>query len=74
MKNYNTQTAIEKLTSKTSCSVSSDSRAISITHKQSDLGIGSWARIDFLINYCGFRIFWEPKPEDTVSNFYLMLP
>lgn len=35
-------------------------------HKKSDLGIKSWGKIDFLVNCCGYRLYWVA--EFTPAN------
>lgn len=56
--------AIRRLNTKQDCKVTGDTILVLSDHNQNkvfDLGNKSWGRIDFLVNYCGFRKFFFDK-------------
>lgn len=53
MKNYDEATCIKVLNKKASCEVIGS--VINVLIEATDLGNGSWGKIDFLRRYCGYR-------------------
>lgn len=64
MKNYDEATCVRELNKKTSCEVVN--LVINVLVGATDLGNGSWGKIDFLRRYCGYRqIFVKELPKIT---------
>lgn len=64
MKNYDEATCVRELNKKTSCEVVNS--VINVLVGATDLGNGSWGKIDFLRRYCGYRqIFVKELPKIT---------
>lgn len=64
MKNYDEATCVKELNKKVSCKVVGS--VINILIGATDLGNGSWGKIDFLRRYCGYRqIFVKELPKLT---------
>lgn len=53
MKNYDEATCVKELNKKVSCEVAGS--VINVLIGATDLGNGSWGKIDFLRRYCGYR-------------------
>ena len=64
MKNYDEATCVRELNKKASCEVVNS--VINVLIGATDLGNGSWGKIDFLRRYCGYRqIFVKELPKLT---------
>lgn len=64
MKNYDEATCVKELNKKASCEVIGS--VINILIGATDLGNGSWGKIDFLKRYCGYgQIFVKELPKLT---------
>lgn len=64
MKNYDEATCVRELNKKASCEVVGS--AINVLIGATDLGNGSWGKVDFLRRYCGYRqIFVNELPKLT---------
>lgn len=62
MKNYDEATCIRELNKKTSCEIVGS--VINVLIGATDLGNGSWGKVDFLRRYCGYRqIFVKELPK-----------
>lgn len=62
MKNYDEATCVKELNKKASCEVVDS--IINVLIGATDLGNGSWGKIDFLRRYCGYRqIFVKELPK-----------
>lgn len=62
MKNYDEATCVRKLNKKASCEVVGS--VINVLIGATDLGNGSWGKVDFLRRYCGYRqIFVKELPK-----------
>lgn len=65
-KQHNQYDAMKALSKKQDIRFTSDSEILLLHYKsdkrQNDLGNGSWGKIDYLVNHCGFRLV-------TVSSF-----
>ncbi len=61
MKNLTVKEVVYSLNRKNACHVSESEKSIRVASNQGDLGSKSWGKIDFLVNYCGFRIIKEYK-------------
>jgi len=56
MKKYEEQQVVIALNKKNGCQVESYRKTIVVKSAKGDLGIGSWGKIDFLRNYCGYTV------------------
>ena len=64
MKNYDEATCVRELNKKASCEVVGS--VINVLIGATDLGNGSWGKVDFLRRYCGYRqIFVKELPKLT---------
>lgn len=64
MKNYDEATCVKELNKKASCEVVGS--VINVLIGATDLGNGSWGKVDFLRRYCGYRqIFVKELPKLT---------
>lgn len=64
MKNYDEATCVKELNKKASCEVVNS--VINVLIGATDLGNGSWGKVDFLRRYCGYRqIFVRELPKVT---------
>lgn len=64
MKNYDEATCVKELNKKVSCEVVGS--VINVLIGVTDLGNGSWGKIDFLTKHCGYRqIFVKELPKLT---------
>lgn len=64
MKNYDEATCVKALNKKVSCEVVGS--VINVLIGATDLGNGSWGKVDFLRRYCGYRqIFVKELPKLT---------
>lgn len=62
MKNYDEATCVRELNKKASCEVVGS--VINVLIGATDLGNGSWGKVDFLRRYCGYRqIFVRELPK-----------
>ena len=60
---YNVDEVIKQLYKKNDCKIDSNAKTIQVLNglskkqnKKNDLGNGSWGKIDYLINHCGFLL------------------
>lgn len=64
MKNYDEATCVRELNKKTSCEIVGS--VINVLIGVTDLGNGSWGKVDFLTKHCGYRqIFVRELPKLT---------
>ena len=64
MKNYDEATCVKELNKKASCEVVGS--VINVLIGATDLGNGSWGKVDFLRRYCGYKqIFVKELPKST---------
>lgn len=64
MKNYDEATCVKELNKKASCEIVGS--VINVLIGATDLGNGSWGKIDFLRRYCGYlQIFVKKLPKLT---------
>lgn len=62
MKNYDEATCVKELNKKASCEIVGS--IINVLIGATDLGNGSWGKVDFLRRYCGYRqIFVKELPK-----------
>lgn len=54
MKNYDETKVVRTLTKKRSISIDTYSRVIKVAADATDVGNGSWGKIDYLCHYCGY--------------------
>lgn len=55
-KNYDEASVIRSLSRKNSCSINYGMQRVIEVEKDGDLGNGSWGKIDYLVNYCGYSV------------------
>ena len=64
MKNYDEATCVKELNKKASCEIVGS--VINVLIGATDLGNGSWGKVDFLRRYCGYKqIFVKELPTLT---------
>ena len=64
MKNYDEATCVKELNKKASCEIVGS--VINVLIGATDLGNGSWGKVDFLRRYCGYKqIFVKALPKLT---------
>lgn len=64
MKNYDEATCVKELNKKASCEIVGS--IINVLIGATDLGNGSWGKVDFLRRYCGYKqIFVKELPTPT---------
>jgi len=56
MKKHEEEQVVFALNRKNACRVESYRKTIVVKSAKGDLGLGSWGRIDFLRNYCGYSV------------------
>ncbi len=61
MKNYTISAVSRALNLKASCRVDESDRIVRVAAAQTDLGLKSWGKIDFLVNHCGFRLLLDNR-------------
>ena len=59
---HNVDEVIRSLGRKKEVRVNPYAKTVEVLSKQTELGNGSWGKIDFLTNHCGYRLL-------TVSKF-----
>lgn len=62
-KNYQIDEVLRSLTKKNDCMIMSDItvRVLTGSGRKNDLGNGSWGKIDYLTNHCGFTLIRTSK-------------
>ena len=58
-KQHNVDEVLRSLSKKNGCSISNERRQIEIRKGQTDLGNGSWGKIDFLEKRYGFNVIYQ---------------
>lgn len=56
-KQHNVDEVLRSLSKKNGCSISNERRTIEIRKHQTDLGNGSWGKIDFLQKRYGYTVY-----------------
>lgn len=59
-KNYQIDEVLRSLSKKNDCRIMTDRtvRILTGNGRKNDLGNGSWGKIDFLTNHCGFTLIY----------------
>lgn len=66
MANYDEATAIRSLSKKKGVKISSG--IIKIEKGTAELGNGSWGKISFLVNYCGYKQIFVDAEDEVFST------
>lgn len=56
-KHYKLDEVLRSLLRKNGLYIDNVRKEIEVLKNQTDLGNGSWGKLDFLENYCGYRIY-----------------
>lgn len=66
-KTYDEVSVIAKLGKKRSVRVDRAQKVIYVERDNSEVGNGSWGKIDYLVHYCGYTQLWVAKKEPKVN-------
>ena len=64
MRNYDEVSVVSSLMKKSTISIDRGNKTITILKDSTELGNGSWGKIDFLVRYCKYHTFYS----DTIGR------